>query len=41
MIRDSQTTLEKKQKQLEDKKAEKEGLVVKQTVEKEIFHKNK
>jgi len=41
MIRDSQTTLEKKLKQLEDKKAEKEGLVVKQTQEKEIFHKNK
>jgi len=41
MIRDSQTTLEKKLKQLEDKKAEKEGLVVKQTEEKEIFHKNK
>lgn len=41
MIRDSQLMLEKKQKQLEEKKAEKEGLVVKQTQEKEIFHKNK
>lgn len=41
MIRNSQITLEKKLKQLEDKKAEKEGLVIKQTQEKEIFHKNK
>lgn len=41
MIRNSQTALEKKLKQLEDKKAEKEGMVVKQTEEKEIYHKNK
>jgi septal ring factor EnvC (AmiA/AmiB activator) len=41
MIRNSQTTLEKKLKQLENKKAEKEGLVIKQTEEKEIYHKNK
>ncbi len=41
MIRNAQTTLEKKLKQLENKKAEKEGLVIKQTEEKEIYHKNK
>ncbi len=41
MIRNAQTTLEKKLKKLENKKAEKEGLVIKQTEEKEIYHKNK
>ncbi len=41
MIRDAQTTLEKKQMQLENKRAEKEGLVKKQTDEKEIFHQSK
>lgn len=41
MIRNAQTTLENKLKQLENKKAEKEGLVIKQTEEKEIYHKNK
>lgn len=41
MIRNAQTNLEKKLKQLENKKAEKEGLVIKQKEEKEIYNKNK
>lgn len=41
MIRDAQKTLEKKQKQLEQRKEEKEGLVVKQTEEKDKFNESK